>query len=141
MGDSSFHKDLALAARVAVGCCPGLYDPRGDRTKAPRGRRPNPSTTEPAPVLPSPKLDPRRVRLPCVPQTRPSLVHNAADPRSLSWDVAKGAGGKCQKRPTLARMCSCKLTALEKSSRERFANPFYLELYLALPTVDTAHET
>jgi hypothetical protein len=51
---------------------------------------------------------------------------------------------------TLTQLCNCKLSALQKVSYETFANrgtnPFYLEMYLALPTVDqkpildTAHE-
>lgn len=36
----------------------------------------------------------------------------------------------------LAHLCNCKLSALQKLPSEKFANPFYLEMYLALPASD-----
>jgi hypothetical protein len=46
----------------------------------------------------------------------------------------------------LMHFCNCKLSALQKLPAETVANPFYLEMYLALPTPDqklvfsTTHE-
>src|SRR5215813_936320 len=36
----------------------------------------------------------------------------------------------------LAHLCNCKLSALQKLPSETFTNPFYLEMYLALPAPD-----